>query len=162
MNLTRLAEQYARKYHDGQYRRSSNLPYYVHPKHVVGYLEKFGINDQTTKAIGWLHDTIEDTELNYKQIKHIFGKRIAEGVNYLTRNVDRQTYKNRLKHAPKNVMMVKLCDTLDNIKTLHCLSAKGIERKVNDCREFYIPMAQKLCPAIADRMEYHFKRQNIY
>ncbi|MBT3298205.1 bifunctional (p)ppGpp synthetase/guanosine-3',5'-bis(diphosphate) 3'-pyrophosphohydrolase [archaeon] len=149
-----LAQKYATKYHQGQFRKNGVTPYIVHPHAVVKYLEKFGIKDEVTLSIAWLHDIVEDTPLTYSDVKVIFGKEIAEGVNYLTRNVCAENYKNRLSVAPENIKLVKLCDTLHNITTLNQLSKRGIERKVGDCLNFYIPMAQEISPELAQEMNY--------
>ena len=57
-----LAQKYATKYHQGQFRKNGVTPYIVHPHAVVKYLEKFGIKDEVTLSIAWLHDIVEDTE----------------------------------------------------------------------------------------------------
>jgi GTP diphosphokinase / guanosine-3',5'-bis(diphosphate) 3'-diphosphatase len=152
MKLT-LAQYYAIKYHQGQYRKDDFTPYIVHPEAVVGYLEKFGFEDELTLSVAWLHDTVEDTTLSQEEVRQVFGDDIAEGVYLLTRNVDREEYKQRLGLAPDNIKLVKLCDTLHNITSLECLSKKGIERKIDDCINFYIPMAQELCPEVANEMK---------
>ena len=151
--LEYLAEQYARKYHDGQYRKKDNRSYIVHPESVVKYLKLFGYADEKTICIGWLHDTLEDTSLQYETIDRIFGRDVADGVYVLTRNIDSHAYKERLGNANKNVQMVKLCDTLDIIQTLECLSLKGIKRKIVDCMAFYIPLAKEICPSMVPHFE---------
>lgn len=153
-----MAREYAEKYHDGQYRKGGNLPYISHPENVVRFLKSLGYDDDVTTAVGWLHDTIEDTSLTYEKIREVFGLEIAEGVMYLTRDVNNDEYKKRLVNAPERIKMVKLADTLHNIQTLDYLSAQGIERKVNDCFAYYIPMAKEIYPPIADMMLYPFKR----
>ncbi|MEA3514385.1 MAG: HD domain-containing protein [Nanoarchaeota archaeon] len=151
--IEKIAKHYAGMYHKGQFRRNSELPYIVHPENVVNYMKQFGVEDEDSLAIAWLHDTIEDTSLTYNRIKSVFGRNIADGVYLLTRNVDREEYKRRLSFAPENIRMIKLCDTLDNITTLECLSSEGIMRKVDDCKDYYIPMAEELCPWIAKQMK---------
>lgn len=148
-----IAREYAARYHDGQFRKKCGLPYIIHPRHVVQYLKAVGYDDETTLAIGWLHDTLEDTALGYDKVLAVFGMDVAVGVHLLTRDVGRDEYKRRLLCAPDHVKMVKLCDTLDNVRTLHALDAEGIERKVTDCQGYYIPMAMSLCPMIGERMQ---------
>jgi len=157
-DIIRLAEKIATQYHEGQYRKSLNgdrLPYIVHPKAVARLLLDFGITDDKAIAVAWLHDVLEDTPISYDTIKGLFGQEVADGVYILTRNVDNDEYKKRLTTASFAVKMIKLCDTLDNIETLECLSLSGIERKVHDCRGFYIPLAKQLCPAAAEKMEHY-------
>ena len=150
--IPKLAEEYARIYHEGQFRKSGKLQYIVHPENVVSYLRQFGVNDDISLSIAWLHDTLEDTSLTYGEIRNTFGAQVAHGVYLLTRDVDREQYKQRLSSAPMNIKMIKLCDTLHNITTLECLSPEGIERKINDCISYYMPMAEDICPVIAEQM----------
>ena len=152
-----IAKKYARKYHKGQLRKSTK-PYIVHPENVVNYMKQSGVKEKNSLAIGWLHDTIENTSLTYNMIKNVFGRYVADGVYVLTRNVDRNEYKKRLSSAPEDIKMIKLCDTLDNITTLEFLSSVGLKRKVDDCIDFYIPMAEELCPRIAKQMKKYISK----
>lgn len=156
--VEKLAEEYAAFYHQGQTRKGSKQPYIIHPRNVVRYLRHFGVENLPTIAIGWLHDTLEDTELTYGELVRAFGSEISAGVYLLTRNIDEKAYKQRLSSASRSVKLVKLCDTLDNIRTLECLDEEGIQRKVNDCMSFYIPMACEINPAIAARMSERISR----
>jgi len=156
--LSELAEQFAKHFHEGQYRKTGNLPYIVHPNNVVRYLKTFGVTDPAHIAIAWLHDVLEDTSLTYKILKKHFGKKVAQGVYILSRNVDDETYKRRLITASTKIQFIKLCDILDNIRTLQELSAEGIERKIIECNEFYIPLALKVCPPIARQINHYLKK----
>lgn len=149
------AERYADMYHEGQERKVTGYPYRVHPQAVVDYLEEFGVYDEKTLAIAWLHDTLEDTNLIYEQIRKDFGKKVADGVYLLTRNVNREKYKERLSKAPKYIRQIKICDTLDNIVGLVGLDAKAKRRKIRDCLNFYIPLAEKLLPKAAEEMKFY-------
>ena len=154
--IVKLAEQFARRYHHGQFRHvpknSRRKPYIIHPAGVVALLKEHGVTDPTTLAIGWLHDTIEDTPATYEGLRQVFGPKIAYGVYILTRDVSRADYIKRLESADDNIKLVKLCDTLDNLRTVECLGPSGIARKINDTEMYYIPMADKLCPQIASRL----------
>ena len=163
--MIKRAEELATRYHDGQYRKNRVLPYIVHPKSVADRITQYGLDDPESIAIAWLHDTIEDTPLTYDQIKDDFGKKVADGVYLLTRNIGNDEYKRRLRHAPDGIKLIKLCDTLDNITTLDDLSSEGIERKINDCLEFYIPLAKSICPEIARQMKHYVSSyiwQSVY
>lgn len=159
--IENLAEQYARKYHEGQFRKKSMLSYVAHPRNVVRYLKLLGINDQDVLAIAWLHDTMEDTNLSYDSICDIFGKKVADGVYILTRNVGEEEYKQRLNESPVDIQRVKICDLADNVRTLECLSQKGIEKKIEDAKTFYIPLAQGLCTKLAKIIERRIKAYYI-
>jgi (p)ppGpp synthase/HD superfamily hydrolase len=69
-----------------------------------------------------LHDTIEDTSVEYEQIKAEFGETVAAGVQALSKNVqlgDKQTQMldslTRIQQQPKEVWMVKMADRITNL-----------------------------------------------
>lgn len=147
-----LAQEYANQYHQGQFRKGGQLPYIVHPEAVTKILRKYGVNDERTIDIAWLHDTLEDTNLTYAKIKKVFGLEVAKGVYILTRNVDRDRYNQRIAKSSQDIQMVKLADTLHNVSTLQCLSAEGRQKKIRDCQQLYLPLAQQICPGLAQEL----------
>ena len=161
--IVKIAQDLANRYHAGQFRKvapgQQPLPYIVHPAKVVHYLKKYGVQDEEAHAAGWLHDTLEDTTLTYEDISRATTKRVAEDVYIVTRNVDNKVYKERIAEARYEMQMVKLCDTLHNAKTLHLLSPSGIQRKIEDITGFYLPLAEKICPALAKDLQYYFERE---
>ena len=163
-----LAEQCARKYHSGQFREYSNLLAITHPEAVVGILKRHGFYEKETLAMGWLHDVLEDTSAKVEELNFLFGEKVAEGVYLLTRNVDREEYKQRLSLSPLEVQLVKLADTLHNVSTLEQLKPRGIKRKIDDCQEFYLPLAKIICPEMGKEIsgflnEYNKKQGgNVY
>jgi (p)ppGpp synthase/HD superfamily hydrolase len=69
-----------------------------------------------------LHDTIEDTDTSYEQLESIFGVRVADGVNALSKNpalaksqqlVDSL---HRIVAQPTEIWMVKLADRITNLQ----------------------------------------------
>ena len=74
------AIQFAALKHQGQLRRKSNIPYFVHPAEVMQILTANDCDEDTIIA-GVLHDTIEDTDATYDEIKDIFGEHIASLVS---------------------------------------------------------------------------------
>ena len=144
---------YAAKQHDGQYRKKSNDPYIVHPLRVARLASNLGYNDYITQAVALLHDTVEDTHSTYEDITDKFGEEVAQGVYYLTNDTTREEYMQKIATAPTYIKMIKLCDTLDNVKTLYALDRDGIERKIKECNNFYIPMAEQLCPPVAEQIK---------
>lgn len=71
-----------------------------------------------------LHDTIEDTDVTYGEIKDKFGEEIANGVMALTKN-DNLPYEirmkdslDRIKKQSVEVSIVKLADRLFNLKDI--------------------------------------------
>ncbi|GGE44442.1 HD domain-containing protein [Psychroflexus planctonicus] len=70
-----------------------------------------------------LHDTLEDTDTTFSEIEEIFGKKIALGVNALTKNEDFASKEekmidslNRINALEKEVGIVKLADRITNLQ----------------------------------------------
>jgi GTP diphosphokinase / guanosine-3',5'-bis(diphosphate) 3'-diphosphatase len=158
-NLEELAGEYAKKYHSGQLRKDLITPYHEHCFAVAEYVKEYAkkypnlnINEETI-AIALLHDTIEDTSATYKDIENNFGNTVAEGVLKLTRDCSRSDYKIKIKNSSDEIKLIKLCDVLHNIMTLTYLSPEGVKRKVNDSYDFYIPIAEEICPELGSRIK---------
>lgn len=136
-----FAKAVANEFHRGQKRKKNGLPYITHLEDVANSVKSEG---DFVESIAWLHDIVEDTPLTIAHIKKYFGSEIAEGVNVLTRNINRNAYKQRILDAPEYIQLIKLYDTQHNVETIENLSEGGIKRKVEDCTNFYIPLALKL------------------
>ncbi len=81
----------------------------------------FGVEDEEILTAALLHDTLEDTATDYDEIATLFGKRVADDVVTLTKNVmlpkkDREEdYVQRLSGASESVMIAKMADLYDNL-----------------------------------------------
>jgi len=151
--MIELAKEYAIKYHgETGETRSNGLPYHTHCENTVKLLREFGVKDEKTLCKGWLHDTLEDTRLTLEEIENVFGKDVAKGVYILTRNVGRFEYKLRLLNNPDE-LLIKFCDTIDNLQDLSYYTTRGLYKKILDTEEFYIPQAKKICEPAASEME---------
>lgn len=67
MNYNQALE-IAKKYHNGQFRRKSGLPYITHPMAVAETFE-----DENYKIVAVLHDTLEDTKLTAYDLTTEYG-----------------------------------------------------------------------------------------
>lgn len=77
MNIELKAKQFAIKAHNGQIRKSDpEKPMIVHPINVAQILKEYEF-DEFVVAAGYLHDVVEDTSYELKDIKDIFGEDIA-------------------------------------------------------------------------------------
>lgn len=120
MTKIKQARIFAISRHKGQKRKDGKTPYWKHLEQVVKRLEM--VNAKSSILItGWLHDTIEDTETDYDDIKAIFGKKIADDVSILTKDTrlveskrERQ-YVKQLKSASIEAKIVKLADITANV-----------------------------------------------
>jgi (p)ppGpp synthase/HD superfamily hydrolase len=103
------ALEFALKKHGNQKRKGTNLPYLMHPLSVY-FILKTVTNDSNILIAGILHDIIEDTETDYKEIQKEFGTKTAKLVQEVT--------KNKFKQFPiktKNGLLLKLADMMHNI-----------------------------------------------
>lgn len=73
MPLLRHAVMHAFKRHEGHTRKGGNKPYILHPLEALGIAFKIAPNEEKLLAAVILHDTIEDTEETYENLKNLFG-----------------------------------------------------------------------------------------
>ena len=118
---------WAKKYHDGQFRKSGE-PFYTHPLEVAYLVSEYNL---TTNVIvtAILHDVVEDSEATVGMILDAFSWRIAEMVNRLTRDrPDRsklsveEILNNAYEKNDKEVLLVKVVDRLHNMQTIDSMS----------------------------------------
>lgn len=88
MNIVEKAEEFATKCHEGQFRKDGKTPYINHPRAVVYLLKRVGITDETILASAWLHDVMEDCDVDYDTLEEEFGLDIADIVSQLTFDSD--------------------------------------------------------------------------
>lgn len=162
MTLEEMAKDFATEMHEGQFRKGNGQPYITHPKAVVELMQKYGFNDETSKAIGWLHDTLEDCQdkgVTYEVLEKTFGPTVGMGVYLLSRTEDcqeRDAYKHRLiaEDTPLNIKAAKVADMIHNTSTLDEITKfKTIKRKVVEAIEFYIPFAETVNTEMAEELK---------
>lgn len=160
-NRLELAKQYCKFYHKNQFRKGSNEPFWTHPFEVAEILNKYGYSDSTTQCIAYLHDTIEDTDIEADELKRVFGFEVYNGIYVLSRNKGRnldeseltdEQYKQRLLYAPRKIHRVKIADIIHNTRTLSVHSENGIKKKIKDIEEFYIPLVKRSAPIMVQEL----------
>lgn len=114
------AKEFATRRHGNARRRHGLAIHHVHE--VVGNLKQACVQDTKTLCTAWLHDTIEDTNTDYDDIKDRFGADVADCVAALSKDkrlARRQrdtTYEAQLRVAPWRAKVVKLADILANLQ----------------------------------------------
>lgn len=154
------AYNFALKKHEGQFRKSGD-PFIVHPLDVAFILSELQ-TDPTTIIAGLLHDVIEDTSASYEEVKEIFGEEVAlltEGVTKLGQykfkgkvlestkiQAQAKNYQKMLLAMAKDirVVIVKLADRLNNMRTLDSLPEEKQIRIANETMDIYAPLAHRL------------------
>jgi GTP pyrophosphokinase len=91
-DMVRRAYRVAERAHRGQVRKSGE-PYIHHPISVTAILADYGM-DEATLAAGFLHDTVEDTDITLEQIVAEFNQEIAYLIDGVTK-LDRIQYDTR-------------------------------------------------------------------
>jgi len=147
-HLVKKAEKVAMKAHQYQFRKDGVTPTICHPRNVVNYLKQIGIKDENELSAAWLHDTVEDCNLTIEYIKKEFNSHVSYLVGKLTKDGDKEEYKETIKNSGYDVQTIKLADMLDNCSHLddHHLPKDLVKRKVYDCENLYLPMAERICP----------------
>jgi GTP diphosphokinase / guanosine-3',5'-bis(diphosphate) 3'-diphosphatase len=142
------------KLHKNQ-KRFSGEPYFIHPYQTGLTLAKWGLNNETIAA-GLLHDIIEDTKLNEKKLKQLFGEKICRKVQAVTqikskKLISKKTIKRKSLEKTllatinkTDILLIKLADKLHNIETLKFVPKKRQKEIAKTALEVYAPIAQKL------------------
>ena len=149
-----MAYAYSEQAHAGQQRKSGD-PYFVHPVSVAGILTELRL-DAASVCAALLHDVVEDTLATLGDIEAAFGKEIADLVDGVTK-LSKINFTSKEDRAAENfrkmvvamaqdirVLLVKLCDRLDNMRTLEHMKPEAQERIARETLEIYAPLANRL------------------
>lgn len=114
---------FATEKHRGQFRKSTTIPYIMHPIEVMQILYSMRADTDLLIA-GVLHDTVEDTDTTLDEIQQIFGDGVAELVASNSEDKSK-SWKERKQHtidelakAPQRVKMLVMADKLSNSRSL--------------------------------------------
>ena len=152
--LIKRAYDYSFKMHTGQMRKSGD-PYFVHPASVAGIITELRL-DTASVCAGLLHDVVEDTLASTKDLQREFGVEIAnlvDGVTKLSKinftskeDAQAENFRKMVVAMAQDirVLLVKLCDRVDNMRTLEHMSREAQERISRETLEIYAPLANRL------------------
>jgi (p)ppGpp synthase/HD superfamily hydrolase len=96
------------------------FPYEKHLDDVVDILKAFGFSGKFIVA-GYLHDSIEDDGISYKDVLKYFGFDVAEMVYCVTDEMGRNRKEKKEKTLPKtasnqDAIILKLADRIANVE----------------------------------------------
>lgn len=138
------AISFAKKYHQGQLRKSGE-PFYSHPLEVAYIISDYNLKTDVIAA-SILHDIVEDTEVTINMIKTNFNNRIAQLVKKVTRVKDPLTgYKPTVwdkiieawRDGDDEANLIKICDRQHNLSTIqYMLPAKQI-KIINETIDYF-------------------------
>lgn len=120
--LLHRAVSFAARAHRQQFRKDGATPYIAHPVRVAfTLLTIFGIDDEQALAATLLHDTIEDTTIDFDDLAAEFGPEVARYVAAVTKDSRlpeeerEKTFFEVLDRAPWQVRAIKMADAYDNL-----------------------------------------------
>src|SRR5687767_625279 len=152
--LLQKAYIFSAREHKGQV-RSSGEPYLIHPLNVAYILADMRL-DETSIAVGLLHDVLEDTLTTKEKLEELFGEDVADLVDGVTK-ISRYAYVSKEEQQAETfrkmllamvsdlrVVIVKLANRLHNMRTLQFLPEEKRIAVANETMEIYAPIANRL------------------
>jgi GTP pyrophosphokinase len=155
VDLITKAFNFARQAHKGV-RRLSGEPYIMHPIAVAQIAcSEIGLGS-TSICAALLHDVVEDTDYTVEDIGNIFGTKIAQIVDGLTKisggifgeqaSAQAENFKKLLLTMSDDirVILIKICDRLHNMRTLDSQPANKQYKIAGETLYIYAPLANRL------------------
>jgi GTP pyrophosphokinase len=155
VDIITKAFNFAKQAHKGV-RRLSGEPYILHPIAVAQIAcEEMGLGS-TSICSALLHDVVEDTDYTTEDIENIFGDKIAQIVNGLTKisggifgdhaSAQAENFKKLLLTMSDDirVILIKICDRLHNMRTLASQPANKKYKIAGETLYIYAPLANRL------------------
>ena len=155
VDLITKAFNFARQAHKGV-RRLSGEPYIMHPIAVAQIAcSEIGLGS-TSICSALLHDVVEDTDYTVEDIENIFGSKIAQIVDGLTKisggifgeqaSAQAENFKKLLLTMSDDirVILIKICDRLHNMRTLDSQPASKQYKIAGETLYIYAPLANRL------------------
>ncbi len=145
----------AKEAHKGARRRSGE-PYIMHPLAVARIVSKEMGLGSTSISASLLHDVVEDTDYTVEDIRALFGEKIAQIVDGLTKishgmfgeNVSAQAENFRKLLLTMSddirVILIKIADRLHNMRTLSSMTAAKQYKITGETLYIYAPLAHRL------------------
>ncbi|MCF8231257.1 MAG: RelA/SpoT family protein [Bacteroidales bacterium] len=138
-------------------RRKSGEPYIYHPLEVATLcVNELGLGEVSI-ICALLHDVVEDTDYTLEDIENIFGPKVAEIIDGLTKieefldqspdnSRQAENFRKILISMSRDirVILIKLADRLHNMRTLESLPREKKLKIASETMYFYAPFAHRL------------------
>ena len=144
----------AKDAHSGQ-KRKSGENYINHPLDAASYLADYELDHETIMA-AILHDVVEDTNIGLEDLEKLFGKKVTELVDGVSK-LDKINFESKEEADAANlrkmimamsndirVLLIKLADRRHNLSTISVLENKKARRIARETLEIYAPLALRL------------------
>ena len=155
VDIIAKAFNFARQAHKGV-RRLSGEPYIMHPIAVAQIVsEEIGLGS-TSICSALLHDVVEDTEYTVEDIENMFGPKVAQIVDGLTKisggifgeqaSAQAENFKKLLLTMSEDirVILIKMADRLHNMRTLDSQPPNKQYKIAGETLYLYAPLAHRL------------------
>ena len=155
VEIIERAYKFAKQAHQGILRQSGE-PYILHPIAVARIAcKEIGLGS-TSICAALLHDVAEDTEYTIEDIERLFGKKIAQLVDGLTKiaggifgdkaSEQAENFRKLLLTMSEDirVILIKMADRLHNMRTLSSLPQKKQYKIAGETLYIYAPLAHRL------------------
>ena len=155
VDIITRAFNFAKHAHTGV-RRNSGEPYILHPIAVARIVnEEIGLGS-TSICAALLHDVVEDTEYTIEDISNLFGPKIAQIVDGLTKisggifgdkaSAQTENFKKLLLTMSEDirVILIKIADRLHNMRTLEHMAPNKQYKIAGETLYIYAPIAYRL------------------
>ena len=155
VDIITRAFNFAKHAHKGV-RRNSGEPYILHPLAVARIVnEEIGLGS-TSICAALLHDVVEDTEYTVEDISNLFGPKIAQIVDGLTKisggifgdkaSAQTENFKKLLLTMSEDirVILIKIADRLHNMRTLEHMAPNKQYKIAGETLYIYAPLAYRL------------------
>ena len=155
VDIITRAFNFAKHAHKGV-RRNSGEPYILHPIAVARVVsEEIGLGS-TSICAALLHDVVEDTEYTVEDISNLFGPKIAQIVDGLTKisggifgdkaSAQTENFKKLLLTMSEDirVILIKIADRLHNMRTLEHMAPNKQYKIAGETLYIYAPIAYRL------------------
>ena len=155
VDIITKAFNFARQAHKGV-RRLSGEPYIMHPIAVAQIAcSEMGLGSTSISA-ALLHDVVEDTDYTVEDIQNMFGPKIAQIVDGLTKisggifgsqaSAQAENFKKLLLMMSDDirVILIKICDRLHNMRTLEGQPPNKRYKIAGETLYIYAPLANRL------------------
>ena len=123
--VLRAAQFAAHKHKDQRRKDAKATPYINHPLGLAEVLHTDGgVSDTVVIAAALLHDTIEDTETTYDELRGIFGGEVADTVveltdtKFLGKEARKRLQIAKAGRASERARLVKLADKICNLRDI--------------------------------------------
>lgn len=136
-------------------RRKSGEPYIYHPIAVAQICaEEIGLGTIGI-VCALLHDTVEDTDLTLDDVKGLFGEKVAQIIDGLTKisgvidntsSIQAENFRKVLLTMSEDirVILIKLADRLHNMRTLEHMKRDKQIKIASETLFLYAPLAHRL------------------